>query len=84
PRPTEEERLGAAVARANSLRESEPGLELLDEDVSDPLGLGPDAFRATVWEIGQLLERFADKAFGSGDKQAVGETRGVSDEGFRG
>ena len=81
---TEGERLANAVARANSLRESEPALELLDEDISDPLGLGPDAFRATVWEIGQLLERFADKAFGLGDKQPVGETRGESDEGLRG
>jgi protein-tyrosine phosphatase len=79
-----DERLANAAARANALRESEPGLELLDEDVSDPLGLGPDAFRATVWEVGQLLERFADKAFGSEDKQPVGETRGGSDEGLRG
>lgn len=84
PERSEEERLAAAVARANTLRESEPGLELLDEDVSDPLGLGPDAFRATVWEIGQLLERFADKAFGSGEKQPVGKTRGGNDEGLRG
>ena len=83
PERSKEERLADAVARANTLRETEPGLELLDEDVSDPLGLGPDAFRATVWEIGQLLERFADKAFGSGHKQPVGETRGVSDEGLR-
>jgi protein-tyrosine phosphatase len=79
-----DDRLANAAARANALRESEPGLELLDEDVSDPLGLGPDAFRATVWEVGQLLERFADKAFGSGDKEPVGETRGGSDEGLRG
>ncbi len=80
----EDERLAAAVARANTLRESKPGLELLDEDVSDPLGLGPDAFRATVWEVGQLLERFVDKAFGSGERQPVGKTRGRSDEGLRG
>ncbi|HEX2088412.1 MAG TPA: hypothetical protein VHI54_00560 [Actinomycetota bacterium] len=83
PADNAEERLASAVAHANALRESEPGLELLDEDVSDPLGLGPDAFRAAVWEIGQLLERFADKTFGSGDKQPVGEARGGSDEGLR-
>jgi protein-tyrosine phosphatase len=84
PGRSEEDQLADAVTRANTLRESEPGLELLDEDISDPLGLGPDAFRATVWEIDQLLERFTEKAFGSGDKQTVGETREVSDEGLRG
>lgn len=75
PEHGERDWLASAASRAIALRESEPALELLDEDVSDPLGLGPDAFRATVWEIGQLLERFADKAFPSEDKQPVGETR---------
>ena len=68
--------LAKTAARANRVRQSEPGLELLDEDVSDPLGLGPDAFRATVWEVGQLLERFLDKAYSPGDRQPVGEQRG--------
>ena len=67
--------LAEAVAQANRVRESEPALELLDEDVSDPLGLGPDAFRATVWEVGQLLERFLEKAYSAGERQAVGEQR---------
>ncbi|MDP8955787.1 MAG: hypothetical protein M3N24_02355 [Actinomycetota bacterium] len=79
-----EERLANAAARANRLRESEPGLELLDEDVSDPLGLGPDAFRAVVWEVGQLMERFVDSTFGSVERQRVGDSRGERDEGLRG
>jgi protein-tyrosine phosphatase len=79
-----DQRLAAAAARANTLRESEPGLELLDEDVSDPLGLGPDAFRAVVWEVGQLLERFVENAFGSVERQPVGDSRGERDEGLRG
>ena len=68
--------LAETVMRANRVRQSEPALELLDEDVSDPLGLGPDAFRATVWEVGQLLERFLDKAYSAAERQPVGEQRG--------
>ena len=72
PEAGAEQQLADAAARANTLRESEPALELLDEDVSDPLGLGPDAFRATVWEVGQLLERFIDSAFGTGQREPAG------------
>ncbi len=67
--------LAAATVRAASVRESEHALELLDEDVSDPLGLGPDAFQATVWEVGQLLGRFLDHAYAS-QRQPVGEAQG--------
>jgi protein-tyrosine phosphatase len=81
---TPDKRLAAAAARANTLRELEPGLELLDEDVSDPLGLGPDAFRAVVWEVGQLLERLVNNAFVSVETQPVGDSRGERDEGLRG
>ena len=66
--------LAEAAARANRVRDSEPALELLDEDVSDPLGLGADAFRATVWEVGQLLERFLEDAY-SPHRQTVGESQ---------
>lgn len=71
-----DERLRSAARRAHEVRESEPALELLDEDVSDPLGLGPDAFRAVVWEVGQLIERFLDNVFLSQQRQPVAERRG--------
>ena len=65
-----DERLRQAVQDVHRVRESEPALELLDEDVSDPLGLGPDAFRAVVWEVGQLVERFVDDAFLAGERES--------------
>jgi protein-tyrosine-phosphatase len=71
-----DEPLRTAAARAHSVRQIEPALELLDEDVSDPLGLGPDAFRAVVWEVGDLMERFVDNVFLSGEPQPVAEGRG--------
>jgi protein-tyrosine-phosphatase len=74
--PATDEPLRAAAARAHSVRQTEPALELLDEDVSDPLGLGPDAFRAVVWEVGDLMERFVDNVFLSGEPQPVAERKG--------
>ncbi|HEX8099025.1 MAG TPA: hypothetical protein VF660_02350 [Actinomycetota bacterium] len=71
-----DERLRQAVKDAHNVRESEPGLELLDEDVSDPLGLGPDAFRAVVWEVGQLVERFVDGTFLAEERESVADHRG--------
>src|SRR5439155_15409111 len=38
--------------------------EILDEDVSDPLGLGIESFRASAWELEGLSERLAEVLFG--------------------
>jgi glycine hydroxymethyltransferase len=88
--PDLDERLERAVARAEELR-SAPGYdELLDEDVSDPLGLGIEAFRAVAWELAELSERLVDGLFGEarpdarrGEETALrapGEERGRMDE----
>ena len=61
-----EDRIREVVAAAAVLREGGP-MDLYDEDVGDPLGLGLEAFRATAWEVGGYVERLADGLLGSPD-----------------
>ncbi|MGH2767323.1 MAG: hypothetical protein ACRDKA_15695, partial [Actinomycetota bacterium] len=50
------EALVARVADAHRLREEGTGPHPADEDVADPLGLGMEAYRATAWEIEELVD----------------------------
>src|SRR2546425_3938034 len=52
----DDERLRAAVATADE-RRSPGGTDTTDPDIADPLGLGLGAYRATAWELDQLIER---------------------------
>jgi protein-tyrosine phosphatase len=44
------------VADAHHLREEGIGPRPADEDVADPLGFGMEAYRATCWEIEELVD----------------------------
>jgi protein-tyrosine phosphatase len=50
------EALVARVAEADRLRREGAAPRPADEDVADPLGLGMDAYRATAWEIEELID----------------------------
>jgi protein-tyrosine-phosphatase len=58
------ERMAVAVSAAGKLRGSGAADDLTDEDIPDPLGLGPDAFRAVAWQIEALTGRLVDGLFG--------------------
>jgi len=53
-------RLDAAAALRRDGFEGNP----LDEDVSDPLGLPLDTYRAVAWELGAWIERLTDGLVG--------------------
>jgi hypothetical protein len=48
--------LAARVEDADRLRQEGTGPVPADEDVADPLGLGMEAYRATSWEIEELVD----------------------------
>jgi protein-tyrosine phosphatase len=54
--PPSRESLLARVAEADRLRHEGAAPRPADEDVADPLGLGMEAYRATAWEIEELVD----------------------------
>lgn len=54
--PATREGLLGRVADADRLRQDGAGPRPADEDVADPLGLGMEAYRATCWEIEELVD----------------------------
>lgn len=79
------ERLRAAAREAEELRRSGEA-PVKDEDVADPLGLPLETYRATLWEVEDLVERMVERVFGPADESASGEVRagepvGGTDEG---
>jgi protein-tyrosine-phosphatase len=54
--PASRERMLARVADADRLREEDARPRPADADVADPLGLGMEAYRATCWEIEELVD----------------------------
>jgi glycine hydroxymethyltransferase len=78
---TPRERLRGAAVRADLVRRQHPDLQLEDEGVADPLGLGLETFRAIAWEIGSLCEALVDAVFasdgnGEGHQRADGAGEG--------
>ena len=68
-------RLLAAVHRAAAARTG-GGVDLpADLDVADPLGLGVQAFLATAWELGELMEAFVVQVFGEAIDEAGAPAR---------
>jgi protein-tyrosine phosphatase len=67
------QQLKASVKAASAFREHEPDLELMDEDIADPLGLGIESFRATAWELEDLSRRLAGALFPGGGRASVTE-----------
>jgi protein-tyrosine-phosphatase len=64
--PTEPEhvrdRLDQVVSGADALRFA-GARHLPDPDIADPLGLGLEAYRATAWELGELVDRLMAAVF---------------------
>ena len=50
------ESLLARIAEADRLRREGAAPQPADEDVADPLGLSMEAYRATAWEIEELID----------------------------
>jgi protein-tyrosine phosphatase len=71
------QRLKASIDAATAVRDDAPELELLDEDIADPLGLGIESFRATAWELEGLSRRLADGLFPGVGRTAVTEEGGA-------
>jgi glycine hydroxymethyltransferase len=74
PPPTDgpsDQQLRSAALRADALRDAYRDLQLKDEDVADPLGLGLESFRAVAWEIEALCEGLVDLVFGPGGRERV-------------
>jgi protein-tyrosine-phosphatase len=59
-----DERMAAAVWAAASLRDQGATRDLTDEDIPDPLGLGPEAFRGVAWQLESLVDRAVEGLFG--------------------
>jgi glycine hydroxymethyltransferase len=84
PPPTDapsDQLLRSAALRADALRDAYHDLQLKDEDVADPLGLGLESFRAVAWEIEALCEGLVDLVFGPGGRERArrgGEGAGPS------
>lgn len=70
---TEEQRLQGWIEHADAVRRGYPDLELTDEDVADPLGLGLETFRASAWELGMLCETFVGAVFDVQEPAPIGE-----------
>lgn len=78
------ERLRGAAQLADELRRSGAG-PARDEDVADPLGLPLETYRATLWEVEDLVERMVERVFGPeepvGGEVPAGERGRGGDEG---
>jgi protein-tyrosine phosphatase len=63
PEPSDRD-LAVRVQAAASLRSTGFEGNELDEDISDPLGLPLESYRAIAWELDAWIERLADGLFG--------------------
>jgi low molecular weight protein-tyrosine phosphatase len=63
PEPSDRD-LTARVRAASALRGTGFEGNELDEDVSDPLGLPLESYRAIAWELDAWIERLADGLYG--------------------
>jgi protein-tyrosine phosphatase len=76
------QQLRTAVQAASGLRRDLADMELLDEDIADPLGLGIESFRAVAWELEGLSKRLADGLFpGRGKASVADHAEGVRGSG---
>jgi len=56
--------LGDRIAAAEKVRQAGGGRNPHDEDISDPLGLPLDTYRAIAWELDEWNSRLVDGLFG--------------------
>ncbi len=52
------------IRAADALRRSPEAPSIVDEDVSDPLGLSGEAYRAVAWELEGLVDGLVEGLFG--------------------
>ena len=63
------------IAVAHRLRNDRKAPSIGDMDVSDPLGLSEETYRAVAWEIEGLVDALVEGLFGAADRAATGEGR---------
>ncbi len=66
----------ARIAEAARLRET-GSVAVADEDVSDPLGMSIDTYRAVAWEIESLVDALVGGLFGSERREDTVEAKKV-------
>lgn len=71
PADADPERLAERVAEADAARERRLAPVSRDEDVADPLGQPPEAYRAVAWELETWIERLVAGLFGPASAEAV-------------
>jgi protein-tyrosine-phosphatase len=59
-----DQRMASAVSAARASRDAGLAEAVADEDISDPLGLGSEAYREVASQIEALVERVVDGLFG--------------------
>jgi protein-tyrosine phosphatase len=65
------QQVAAVASDAAAMRRAGAALDLVDEDIQDPLGLGSDVFRAVAWQLETLVRRLVDGLFGPADGQEL-------------
>jgi len=60
--------LTARVRGADEARRARAIAPSRDEDVADPLGQPPEAYRAIAWELHDLIDRLVDGLYGPGER----------------
>jgi len=68
-----EVRLQGWIEQADAVRRAHPDLELTDENIADPLGLGLETYKASAWELGMLCESLVDIVFEARKAIPVGQ-----------
>lgn len=77
PAPTNEHSaLSSRIADAARLRET-GSVVVDDEDVSDPLGMSIDTYRAVAWEIESLIDALVGGLFGAERREETAEAKKV-------
>ena len=73
PRSGEAHDARARIAEAHALRSGPRAPRVSDLDVSDPLGYGPDVYRAIAWEIEEGVDALVRGLFGARERAGAGE-----------
>jgi len=63
-----DEGLMARVRAADEARRASAMAPSRDDDVADPLGQPPEAYRAIAWELHDLIDRLVDGLYGPGER----------------
>lgn len=70
--PASEEGIGERLRAAHALRASGEAPRSRDDDVADPLGQPPEAYRAIAWELHGLIDRLVVGLYGPSTRAGGG------------